>query len=435
MSVENNISTKLQRSVVVHAGNRDHYQVALALYEAGLLEKLVTDIYFPLDQPWFLRTVGRFVPLDLLSKRYCPGLPSDKVCSTAKALGVIIANRLLTKQNLHPTSDGILGRRARLLAQQTRTPVLSYSTYAAEALRPTSFHVPVARRPRLLFQMHPHPASARQILQEELALVPDAKNSLLQEHEMSITTKVYDQLVGEPMMADSIMVASTFCAHTLTEQGIARERIYVIPYGIDPISFPEKTRNNVSEEPLKLVFLGSIVQRKGVSYLLQAMRVLKGKPVQLVLCGRNMPDVALIEQYLDCKIEVKIGLSNVDVLKELHTADLFVFPSLLEGFAHVILEAMSCGLPVITTPNTCGPDVIVDGEHGFIIPIRDPNALADRIMWCMEHKVQLNEMGQQAAKRAREFTWKRFRYSIQEAYIEALSGNTNGNVRLLDLPS
>ncbi|MBK8985795.1 MAG: glycosyltransferase family 4 protein [Chloroflexi bacterium] len=422
MDIENNISvTRLQRVVVVHAGNRDHYQVALALYEAGLLEKLVTDVYFPLDQPWFMRTVGRLLPMELLSKRYCPGLPSDKVCSTAKALGVIIANRLLTRQNLHPISDGILGRKARLLAQQTQTVVLSYSTYAAEALRPTAFHAPMEQRPRLLFQMHPHPASAQRILREELLLLPDASASLLQEHEMSIPPRVYEQLVIEPTLADSVMVASTFCARTLVENGISEDRLKVIPYGVDPVGFPEKPTGTAPGEPLRLVFLGSIVQRKGIAYLLDAMRILKEEPVQLTLCGRVAPDVALIERYHDCKVEVKIGLSHAEVLQELHDADLFVFPSLLEGFAHVILEAMSCGLPVITTPNTCGPDVIVHGKHGFIVPIRDSKVLVDRISWCLKHRHQLAEMGHQAAIRAREFTWDKFRQNVRQAYCDLLN--------------
>ena len=411
----------IPRAVVVHAGSRDRYQVALALHEAGLLEKLVTDIYFPLDKPWFAHTFGRLLPMDLLSKRYCPGLPSESVCSTAGALVVIIVNRMLNRWNLYPVSDAILGTKARLLAQQASATIFSYSTYASEAFKRLTPGGEGEKQFRFLFQMHPHPASARRILQEELILMPDAGNSLRHEHEMSIPTNIYERLVTEPMMADYIVAASTFCAHTLIEQGIPPERVHVVPYGVDSAHFPEKSRASAPEGPLKLIFLGSIVQRKGIAYLFQAMEFLKGKPVQLVCCGRVAPDAALFRRYRDCEIEVKIGLPHNEVLRELHAADLFVFPSLLEGFAHVILEAMACGLPVITTPHTCGPDIIIEGEHGFIVPIRDVHALAEQIVWCLEHRDRLIEMGHQAAIRAREFTWERFRQSIREIYATIVS--------------
>ncbi len=430
-SLTSNELKDIPRTVVVHAGRRDHYQVALALYEAGLLEKLVTDVYFPLDKPWFTRTIGKLLPADLLAKRYCPGLPGDKVCSTPNALGVILANRLVRRWNLHPISDSILGAKARMIAQRARSSIFSYSTYAAEALKRPSADSIYEGRSNLLFQMHPHPASARRILQEELIRVPDAINSLMQEYEMSIPSHVYERLVLEPTMADDIVVASTFCAHTLIEEGIARERLHVVPYGVDSTYFPEKTKYD-TDGPLKLIFLGSIVQRKGIAYLLQAMELLKNEPVQLVLCGRVAPDTTLLERFREYAVEVKIGLSHAAVLQELHAADLFVFPSLLEGFAHVILEAMSCGLPVITTPHTCGPDVIIDGEHGFIVPIRDPGALADRIAWGLEHRSRLADMGRQSAIRAREFTWERFRRGIQKAYITAVSGNSGDGSTLIN---
>lgn len=414
-------NSKPTRAVVVHAGNRDRYQVALGLEEAGLLEKLVTDVYFPLDKTWFLRIFGKLLPKRFMSKRYCPGLPSDKVCSSAKAMGIIIANRfLLSKKNLHPVSDAVLGRRARLLAHNTGAAIFSYSTYASQALRPYMSGADSVKT-RLLFQMHPHPASAYNLLFDELKIVPDARNSLLQEYEMSIPRGTFRQLVSEPLMANSIFVASSFCAQTVIKNGVSPSQIHVIPYGVDAEGYPEKSRDIQPRGALKVVFLGSIIQRKGISYLLEAMKLLKGKAIQLVLCGRIAPDKSLLQKYQDCAIEFKVGLSHREVLHELHSADVFVFPSLLEGFAHVILEAMSCGLPVITTQNTCGPDVVVEGEHGFIIPIRDVDALVNRLEWCLSHREVLAEMGRQAANRAREFTWDRFRQGVRTNYIQSVS--------------
>jgi glycosyltransferase involved in cell wall biosynthesis len=423
----------IRSSVVVHAGSRDRYQVALALHEAGLLEKLVTDIYFPLDKPWFMRSFGRYLPIELLKKRYCSDLPSDKVCSSAKALAVIAANRMSPKLNLHPISDAILGRCARKLARWANATILSYSTYASEALKV----IPQQQQhenAKLLFQMHPHPASAQRIIQEELHLIPAAKKSLIREHEMSIHPRIYRKLLKEPMMAGAILVASTFCRHTMEENGVAAERIHLTPYGIDCSRFPLEARCLTHSTPLRLVFLGSIIQRKGIAYLFEAMKLVIDKPVELVLCGHIAPDRDLLRRYNDCAIKVKLGLTHEKVLQELQTADMFVFPSLLEGFAHVILEAMSCGLPVITTPHTCGPDVVEEGEHGFIIPIRDPIAIADRILWALSNRKRLTEMGQQAAVRAREFTWERFRKQVAQVYNTVSRQTMRRNLSDMALP-
>jgi len=405
----------MPRAVVVHAGRRDQYQVALALHEAGLLEKLVTDFYFPLDQPWFANTFGRLLPSQVLQRRFCPWLPSEKVRSTAAALPAIVATRILGRVNLYPVSDGILGRAARRLARRAGASVFAYSTYASEALKELASR----ECPRVLFQMHPHPITARRIINEELKAAPLAAASLLREHEMSIPPAVFERLAGEPSLADTIVVASSFCRSSLLENGISPQRVWVVPYGVDSARFPAKSWRQPTHGPLRLVFLGSIIQRKGVAYLLEAMKYLRNEPVELVLCGRIAPDAQLLRHYADCAVEIKLGLSHTQVVQELQSADLFVFPSLLEGFGHAILEAMSCGLAAVTMPNTCVPDVTVEGERGSIVPIRNPVALADRIAWALDHRKRVAEIGREAAAQARRFTWQPFRAGIRQAYVSS----------------
>jgi glycosyltransferase involved in cell wall biosynthesis len=115
-------------------------------------------------------------------------------------------------------------------------------------------------------------------------------------------------------------------------------------------------------------------------------------------------------------MEIMIGLPQQELVRRMHEADIFVLPSLAEGFAHVILEAMSCGLPVIATPHTCAPDVIVDGKHGFIVPIRDSERIAERLAWAIDRRTELASMGEAAALQARLFTWERFRSGVRQAY-------------------
>lgn len=86
-------------------------------------------------------------------------------------------------------------------------------------------------------------------------------------------------------------------------------------------------------------------------------------------------------------------------------SDVFVFPSLFEGFGLVILEAMAQGLPVITTPHTAGPDLIADGVDGFIVPIRDAPAIAARLDSLHRDRDRLAAMGAAARAKAFSFTW------------------------------
>jgi glycosyltransferase involved in cell wall biosynthesis len=94
-----------------------------------------------------------------------------------------------------------------------------------------------------------------------------------------------------------------------------------------------------------------------------------------------------------------------------------VLPSLIEGFGHVILEAMSSGLPVICTTNTAGPDLFLSHNEGFIIPIRDSDAIVASLDQLLTDKSKLKSMGRSAAATARIFTWERHIKGIQDFYL------------------
>jgi glycosyltransferase involved in cell wall biosynthesis len=94
------------------------------------------------------------------------------------------------------------------------------------------------------------------------------------------------------------------------------------------------------------------------------------------------------------------------------SASVLVFPSLVEGFGLVLLEAMASGIPIITTCNTAGPDIIADGVEGFIIPIRDVESLKEKLEWCYRHPQELAEMGRSARQTAEKLTWNRYRQKL-----------------------
>ena len=207
----------------------------------------------------------------------------------------------------------------------------------------------------------------------------------------------------ELRLAGRIVVASTFTKKTLA-QSPARARIDLIRYGAP--SLVPQIRRPVG--PLKLLFVGSLGQRKGLSYLLEAITLLK-TPVRLTLLGRKTAN--------NCRpLEMAVGqhrwiptLHHAGVLREMHEHDLLVFPSLFEGFGLVVLEAMAQGTPVITTEHTCGPDVIDDGIDGFIVPIRSAGAIAEKIELLNADRERLTSMKDAARHKAEAHGWEPYR--------------------------
>ena len=98
----------------------------------------------------------------------------------------------------------------------------------------------------------------------------------------------------------------------------------------------------------------------------------------------------------------------MEVLEEMGRADGLVLPSLFEGFGLVILEAMAAGLPVITTQNTGGPDVIEEDKEGFIVPAGSVEALRQKMEWFIKNPEKAIEMGKAAHRKAKEFTWEEY---------------------------
>jgi glycosyltransferase involved in cell wall biosynthesis len=412
--------------VTVHRGSRDGYQVARALEEGGLLDTLVTDLYWPADRGR-ARTLERLAGptlSGLLRRRYAENVPSRSVVS---CWGSGVSSLALSKINRLPFGwkrdavrwcDRSLGRRAGRIAAEREAALLSYSYYAHSA-----FSNCPGSQPRMLFQLHPHPASVRAILQRERRLHPDCSASLGKEWELALPPEDFDRLAEETAMADHWLVASQFTKRTLTDAGIPAERVAVIPYGTDLAKFSQAGgRKRAPGRPLRLLFVGTLSQRKGIKYLLESLELLPPGAVELALCGRPVDDLALFQDR--SQVRVYPSISDQGLLEEYRKADVFVFPSLAEGFGHVLLEAMASGLPIVSTDRTAAPDLIRHGEEGFLVEAGSSSDLAAHIEKFLKNPQLVASMGIAARRRAQLFTWNRFRQRVIEFVTSVLYGST-----------
>ena len=394
-----------RKAVVAHLGARDHYELAKALHETNQLERLVTDFMLPTPFSYAL-------PIT----RSSTSLPLDRVMLPLTSL-YMFGQRILDKKNTQHLVENIgtdLGLNSLAIARKKKADLFLYSYDAYDAFKKGKDEGYEGKR--ILFQVHPHPTSVRELLGTEIERIPYSKQSILDEMEFKLEAYC-EKLARAPALAQHILTASSFTKQTLVENGIDPAIISVVPYGVNFEHFEYKPRTyQPNNQILKVLFVGSMVQRKGIADLLIAIQSLHSHNIQLTICGRGGFDDNILSLFKDINLTVKRNLTRAELRHEMQTADVFALPSIVEGFALVILEAMSCGLPVITTPNTCAPDVIQENENGFIVPIKSAPALATKIQWCLENKQKLPEMSANAAKRAREFSWERFRRGVTDFY-------------------
>jgi len=401
--------------VTVHRGARDNYQVARALSEGGMLEALVTDLYWPADRGW-ARAVERLAPrkVGALRSRNETSLPSRQVVSCwlrgLYSLG-LSKSRLVAferQRDAVRNCDRELGKLAGKLATERKAALLSYSYYGHSA-----FGGYTGEQPRMLFQLHPHPGAVRDILLEERSLHPECAASLDKEWELALPKADFNRLVEESAMPEYWLVASSFSKRTLVEAGAPAARIHVIPYGTDLNRFAPRKGRAVTGRPLQLLFVGTLGQRKGITYLLEAVNMLPPGSVELTVCGRAVDGLDLFRRSRT-PIRLRPSASSRELLDAYQSADIFVFPSLAEGFGHVLLEAMASGLPIISTTSTAAPDLIAHSKEGFVVDPGNSAQVATCIEYFLRHPERIVTMGEAARRRAEYFTWDRFRHSVRE---------------------
>jgi glycosyltransferase involved in cell wall biosynthesis len=204
--------------------------------------------------------------------------------------------------------------------------------------------------------------------------------------------------------ADWISVPSQFCFDSFVAQGVTPEKLLKIPYGARLERFwPTEPQQSDDDREFRVLFVGCAGPRKGAVDLLEAFRLFSHPWKRLIMIGGISSEAQLLLDSIDqASIEILGSVANAELRQHYSRASVFVLPSIEDGFGMVIGEAMACGCPVIASINTGASELIRDAVEGFIVPIRSPELIADRLQLLADNPELCQRMGSAALARMQQ---------------------------------
>jgi glycosyltransferase involved in cell wall biosynthesis len=408
------------RIAVAQLGARMHYAVPRVLEKAGVLHRFYTDICASAGWPRLLRLAPRpLLPASLqrLAERVPKGVPLQRIRSF-NAFGIEYARR--RSRSASPSevtathlwagksfcrlvlADGIGGA----------SGVYAFNSAGLEILQE-------ARRRGLATVMEQTIAPRaieRQILAEEHSRFLDWETS---PEEDAAADEFCAREAAEWEAASVIVCGSKFARDGVVRCGARAEHCLIVPYGVDVGDEHPVRRERRSGDPLRVLAVGAVSLRKGSPYVLQAAKLLRERA-----CFRMVGTVAvspMAAAMLGQHVELTGPVPRSRMPEHYRWADVLVHPSLCEGSATVTYEALACGLPVVCTPNA--GSVVRDGLDGFIVPVRDAEAVAERLARLHDDRDLLGTLSVSALARSLSFTTRTYGERLLSALQESLTQN------------
>ena len=229
--------------------------------------------------------------------------------------------------------------------------------------------------------------------------------------------------IQEYELADFISVPSEFAKNTFIERGIDKKKIIKIPYGVDIKQFNHDNLQNKKDDIFRIIYVGNCSVRKGIIYLLKAFAELNLDGSELLIVGGVEKSLyPRIKNYFkNYKIKHVKSQKQHNLKKYYNISKLFITCSLEEGLSMVQLQAMACGLPVISTVNAGAEEIVSNQLDGYILPIRDIEALKEKIKFLYQNQEVLKTMGRKAKEKSKNyFTWKDYGSKVISNYENLL---------------
>jgi glycosyltransferase involved in cell wall biosynthesis len=212
-------------------------------------------------------------------------------------------------------------------------------------------------------------------------------------------------------LASAVCTISSFAYNTFLSAGVPAERLILAPLGVDvcafrpsPAEVEARIERILSERPLRVLTVGTLSFRKGA---LDYQRVVEALPghFQIRFVGTVSHECRAVAADLRKRVEFIERRPQSELPSQYNWADVFFFPTIEDGFAAVLAQAHAAGLPIITTHNSCGSDLIENGKTGWLTPARDWEAMSEHLLWCHRHRDRLAEICQVINEQPRIRSW------------------------------
>jgi len=371
-------------------GAREHYGPMIMAEKAGWLKLFMTDLWTPWLQPLrnhvgnsnYRRAAGRFTS----------GMPSKKVRSFP-GLGLRYRwqlKRACSRSEAYEIYEQVGSRFAKAASRyisDSHDVFLGFNSASLEALREGN-RIGVRT---VLDQIDPAGVEFDLVAEEEKRFPKLNRGSLPRPN------RYFARISEEWQEASTVIVNSQWSKSALVRQGVPESKLAVVPLAFDPGAGGRIRRAWTGE--LKVLWLGTLCLRKGLPYAIQAAEKLIGSPVRFTFAGPCDVREDGLSLPSNCKY---IGaIPPVDAPRLYDEHDIFIFPTISDGFGLTQLEALSFGLPVITTP--CCGEAVEHKKSGFLIPASDAQALAEGIQRFVDDPELLPTMSWEAILRSRAF--------------------------------
>jgi len=368
--------------VVVASSERHHsYQLAMALWEAGLLSLYVHGSPLPSEAERLGTAAMTFaLPISPILRRAAACLGSSPLVKTAYHFGAAVFDSLVSKMISHWTCDAVVG----------------YEVSSA-----TIFETAKKRGMLCILDA----ASLHHQTQ-------DARGPYIESER--VHRWIACRKDREIELADVIIACSNLARQSYIDAGVPAPKVHACLLGVNTEQFqtgPAQDRD--SGQPVRFAFVGHCCSSKGFDVLLQAATLLEKKwnlPFEIEVAGSGLSG-----RRLDLSsVHVHGRLPHDQIPAFLKASDCLVHPSLFDSFGLVVAEALSAGVPVIISDSVGAKEIVRPGQTGWVVPTGNVQALAERMRWCIEHRDALRLAGDIAMKRERLLDWSSYRVRVAE---------------------
>ncbi|MDA8626065.1 glycosyltransferase family 4 protein [Flavobacteriaceae bacterium] len=393
----------VKKIALIHSGVQHLLQTTLALQKAQMLNKVYTSFVFKsrIKRIFSSGKINKILNLrdfSLVDNKLIHLTPKYEVIELILKL-VLGKNNFTT--NILPTKRDIkFSKKISKKISNDVDGILAFPNNALETFEKFPDLLKVIEQPI------GHKKIANELFKEEVKLNPIYADSISFFNENSASI---DRINKELDLCDMVFAPSNFVKSTLIQAGVEKSKIKLNPYGsfvetssVQDIQFNDKSR------VLKILFVGQLTQRKGISYLFDALRICKEDiKIEFTMVGEIFgkglwyDDVSkLISRHIK-------SIPRNELQKLMLESDIFILPSLFEGSALVVYEALASGCVCIVSENT-GADSVKDFYNGFVVPIRDSEIIAQKILFLNEQRETLHKMKLNALLSANSFSWNKY---------------------------